>query len=360
MTRTAFLSIAAAEMNLGDIFIRRAITRLIAESGHEAVIYTGSMGRSYVEAFELPGSWVVTDSPRRFLPLLLRACLRRRALVVMAPAPASLDVSPVGLVKKLGVAGLLTLARLSGNRVAVMGRALRGRGRIALAAERAIARASSVCLVRDPITADLIGEAAQFRPDIGFASTAVRTATQPAEDPDRATIALSFRFDHRPDTEAVRKFVAQAQTQGFDCVLVTQVRQDRDLHEVLAEECGIPHVDWPAQRGHLEQESAVIEAYSRSRAVVSNRLHALVIGGRCGAVPVIADRAADTKLHPTLDDVLSPQSVWLHGGGQPASDNAIDVSEAELARTRDTFAHASALLAPALSDLVALFGSRRG
>jgi hypothetical protein len=344
MSRTAFLSIAAAEMNLGDVFIRRAITRLIAANGHGAVIYTGAMGASYVGAFELPESWVVTSSPRVFLTALMRSCLLRRALVIMAPAPAQLDVA---VVKRVGVAILLVLTRLSGNRVAVMGRALRGSGTVALAAERTIARVSALCLARDPLTAGFIGPPAEFKPDLGFAGIAPRYAPAAVPNTDRTIVALSLRFDHAPSADAVGAFVERLKTAGYDCVLVTQVREDRDVHERLARQCGIAHVDWPQTRSHLEQEGMVVDTYRRCVAVVSNRLHALVIGGRYGAVPVIADRVADNKLHPTLDDLLSLQSVWLHGDiGTP--DNEVDLSESEIARTQVAFVDAAALLEPAL------------
>lgn len=354
MGRTAFISVAAAEMNLGDVFIRRAITRHIAANDHHAVVYTGSMGESYVGAFELPDTWVVTGSPRRFLPLLLRACLRREALVIMAPAPARLDRKGFYLAKQVGVACLLALTRLCGNRVVVMGRALRGSGRLAVMAERMTARISSLYLARDPQTAELMGSNAQFKPDLGFADIAARPRPDVTSNSPRTLVALSLRYDRPPVTELVVKFVERVRAQGFEVVMVTQVRQDRAINQKLADACGIDHVDWPHTRSHLDQESAVIDVYSRCIAVVSNRLHALVIGGRYGAVPIIADEINESKLHATLDDLLKPQSVWLHSS---ADEQPIDVSETEVERMRAQFAAAAEALEPALQELQNLLGS---
>lgn len=354
MGRTAFISVAAAEMNLGDVFIRRAITRHIAANGHHAVVYTGSMGESYVGAFELPETWVITSAPRRFLSLLLLACLRREALVIMAPAPARLDRKGFYLAKQVGVAGLLALTRLTGNRVVVMGRALRGSGRLAVMAERMTARISSLYLARDPQTAELMGSNAQFKPDLGFAEIAARPRPDLKANTPRTLVALSLRYDRPPVTELVAKFVERVHSQGFEVVMVTQVREDREINQKLADACDIGHVDWPNDRSHLEQESAVVDVYSRSIAVVSNRLHALVIGGRYGAVPIIADELAENKLHATLDDLLKPQSVWLHSA---ADDQPIDVSQAEIERVRAQFAAAAEALEPPLQKLLGLLGS---
>lgn len=353
MRRTAFLSVAAAEWNLGDIYIRRAVTRAMADDGMDAVVYTGTMGPGYVEAFEFPSNWVVTASPRRFLTLLLGACIRRKATVIMAPGPAQLETRLSPLIKRIGVALMLMFARLSGNRVAVLGRALRGSGPVALKAERLIARSSVVYLARDPQTAELVGPPAQARPDLGFADSAARSGAAPETGAGRPLIALSLRYDRNPSIDLVREFAEHWRSRGFDIVLVTQVRQDREIHDVLSKECGFRHVDWPDGRSQLEQERLIVQTYAQCIAVVSDRLHALIVGCRQGAIPVIADSPGESKLHATMDFILEPQTVWLHTRSAEQTSFGLDLSDGEVQRIDKLVKEASAALTTSLHQFTA-------
>uniref|UniRef100_A0A5Q5BFT2 Polysaccharide pyruvyl transferase family protein n=2 Tax=unclassified Mycobacterium TaxID=2642494 RepID=A0A5Q5BFT2_MYCSS len=345
------MSIAAAEGNLGDLFIRRTVTRLVQAKGHEAVLYTGKMGKSYVDAFELPPNWVATPSPMRFLKMLAASCFQRRAVIVMAPAPARLDAKISAVGKRLGVALLIALSSALGNHVAVMGRAIRGSGFLALCGEKLIARCSSLYIARDKQTVLIAGGRAQFKPDLGFAAISLRIKAESTLRPTRNIVALSLRYT--PDTKTVRNFVSEMQSAGFKVVTVTQVQQDRALNDEIARVCQIEHIDWPESRSHLAQESLVVSVYNRSVAVVSDRLHALIIGGRYGAVPVIADRVEEDKLHATLDSLLMPQSVWLHGGRRPeGAQSKLDLTVRERERIASAFASAATSLEAPLASLV--------
>lgn len=343
MTRTAFMSIAAAEGNLGDIYIRRAVTRLIDSADGSAAIYTGKMGQSYIAAFRLPPGWLVTNSPRRFLTAMIGACLRRRAVIIMAPGPTALASAAAPLAKKIGVVALLTAASLIGNPVMVLGRAVRGDSRASLLAERVMARISSIYLARDPFTADLVGVPARLAPDLGFAPTATEPAATPTPEA-RGTVAISLRFDRDPQLDRVAQLVREWREAGLDPVFVTQVREDGPNHVRMAEALDVRCIDWPENRTHQEQETAVTHEYSRCVAVVSDRLHALIVGARCGALPVIADSAGESKLHASLDFILDAQAVWLHGGAECLT--TLDFSEAEMATAVATTSAARDLAAP--------------
>lgn len=350
MKKTAFISIAAAEMNLGDLFIRRAVTRLLAEHGVEAVVYTGKMSLNYVDAFEFPRDWVSTSSPWRFVTLLGRKLITRQAAIIIAPAPATLDKTlSISALKRWGVTLLLASASLSGNSVSVLGRAVRGSGELTLLSEKLIAKFSSIYLARDAQTARIVGCGSKLAPDLGFAASAPRVVSDDVLRV-RKTIALSFR--RMPDVHALSGFLSEFQSQGYDFWTVTQVREDRLLNETIAQSLGLEHLDWPDSRSHLEQESLVARMYSNCVAVVSDRLHALIIGGRYGAIPVIADRSGEDKLHATLDALLNPQSVWLFGDCQCRGSIELDLSPAEAARSHAAFAAATATLERSLTDYV--------
>jgi hypothetical protein len=318
MARTVFMSVAAAESNLGDIFIRRAACRLFMNSGFDMVLYTGRMSENYVDAFQLPARWITTSSPLRFAGLLFRTIIANRAVIAISPAPTLMRAGiSLGGMKRFAVAVLGIVARLTGNKVVVLGRAVRGSGSFELFSERLLARVSSAYLARDRGTAEIIGFGVEHAPDLGFAGCAAQQPEVAGGSPDsqgiRNTIALSFR--RMPDTTALSDFVAVFKKRGFKFLAVTQVREDDEVNARVADMLEIDKLPWHEGRSHFEQERAVSAVYACSVAVVSDRLHALIMGARYGAIPVIADRRGEDKLHRTLDPFIEPQSIWLDGSG---------------------------------------------
>jgi hypothetical protein len=73
-----------------------------------------------------------------------------------------------------------------------------------------------------------------------------------------------------------------------DCslVVVTQVRGDHQRSDVLATLLTANHLRWDEGRSHREQEAIVRACYVKSLAVVSDRIHALIIGLTEGAAPI--------------------------------------------------------------------------
>lgn len=354
-SRIIFMSVAAAEMNLGDMFIRRALTKLLESQRHSVMIYTGSMGASYIEAFTFPETWSVVSSPSAFLRHLAGASIRRRATIIMAPAPASLDHKGFRLLKHVALALLLSLCASAGNQIVVVGRAVRGTGKLATLAEKLIARVSALYIARDQVTVDKVGGVAEFRPDFGFAPTALRIPFSASQtESARRTVAVSFRRE--PDVLEVRRFVASLQDRGFDVVAVTQVREDSVVNQFVADNCGISHVDWPESRSHLAQEASVIGLYSKCCAVVSDRLHALIIGGRYGAIPVMVERVREDKLHATLDVLLAPQTVRFDQMTRSLSDNELALTAAEQERVQDAVGAACAQLEETSARVIDLVG----
>ncbi|MFD6855981.1 polysaccharide pyruvyl transferase family protein [Rhodococcus sp. NPDC060090] len=337
--RSVFLSIAAAQGNLGDVFIRREITRAIERGGGAAVVYRGSMPTGYVNAFELPSDWTITSSPARFLWRLLRAAVVGNALIIMTPGPASLSGGVVGAIKRVGVACMIALNRIMGNRSIVLGRALRGAPGVRLRAEKAMAKFSELYTTRDSQSSRIVGGRAEFFPDLGFA------CLDPFEEKNRAYVGVSLRHDRTVDEPALKSLVCCIESYGLKPIFVTQVREDRRGHLEWAEALGVEHLDWPEKIHHSEQERRIEDCYSRCAGVVSDRLHVLILGARKGAIPVIVDSENEQKLHASLDEILYPQAVNLcENGGQVV----LDLGSNEALRIQEAMASASRRLEPVL------------
>jgi polysaccharide pyruvyl transferase WcaK-like protein len=98
---------------------------------------------------------------------------------------------------------------------------------------------------------------------------------------------------------------------GGSLRVVQQVGFDAPLSELLLRELGCAGVCFAQTE---ESAAAVLEAYGTSALVVSNRLHALLFGWACGAVPLaVVDGGHDAKIAGVfrqvgLEDLLLPVS----------------------------------------------------
>ncbi|MCW2494329.1 MAG: polysaccharide pyruvyl transferase family protein [Jatrophihabitans sp.] len=113
----------------------------------------------------------------------------------------------------------------------------------------------------------------------------------------RSRLAVTLRSDRPAPSEAwvaaLRQVCADT---GLAPVVVVQVRRDNAAAEALAARLGAEFVPWPAEQPHLRQETAVRAIYAESAFVVSDRLHALVMGLTEGALPAGVIEGPDVKI----------------------------------------------------------------
>lgn len=295
--RTVYMSVAAQESNLGDVEIRREAMGWVRDSGLPLVAYTGRMGPEYLAAFDFDPGTRFIDGSARFVGLLLSAAARRRAHLVFAPGPTVLGSSPQQVVKAASNAAFSAAVRLGGGQVLALGRAVRGSGALAVAMERLVARSCSYYLVRDPVSARLVGAGAAVIPDIGLGRRLdPRTEL-------RDTLAISLRGDRPLDPDRVRSWVEQGRALGLQSVFVSQVERDDARHHDLAARFGAGLVAW-GTGSHEDRLERVDEAYARAAVVVSDRLHALVFAATHGAGLVALIHPGEDKLATTLHGVL--------------------------------------------------------
>ncbi|MFI7583281.1 polysaccharide pyruvyl transferase family protein [Kocuria sp. M1N1S27] len=288
-----FASLVAQSENLGDLVIRRnAITH--ACPGRPVVALTTGMPKAYLEAFELPEGSVLVDSAARFQWLLLIDSLRRRSHLLIAPGPMVLSNKPLRLLKAIVLLGNSVLVRLSGGRVMSLGRSYRGAHGLVSVVEKFQRKVSSLYFVRDFESRAWVGSGAQIRPDMAFAGELA------LHDEARDVISVSVRNAGPQLVGQLSALKGYARERSLKIVLVTQVKFDEEVHAKLAESLGISHVSW-GDRDHSDQLREVAEIYSRSIAVVSNRLHALIFGLQFGAVAVPVGAGKHPKLISTLD-----------------------------------------------------------
>lgn len=308
MTNTLHISIAAQSDNLGDVEIRRQLIEQFLQRGYRLVVFAGNMPQTYIDAFHLPSEAKIVSSPLSFQISVLRHALHGRASLAYAPGPHILTDSPKALAKAAAVLGLCAVVRARGGSLSVIGRSLRGSGRLSIGLERALSALATSYAMRDTASAPLLGRSADVMPDMAFLRNG--SPDNAPEIGERNIVALSFRSDRDVNLDGLASLVSESQARGLKPVLITQVRRDDKRHAELSRLLGIDAVLWE-NRTHTEQEEVVEHYYSRSHAIVSNRLHSLLFGVAHRAFPVALHEEEHNKIPTTLNPWVDFDSLVL-------------------------------------------------
>ena len=312
MTRTpaVFYSLSAQPDNLGDIEIRKQVLEWLKESGRPVVLFTGPMPQGYLDGFGDLSGFETHSQSRVFELRLLREALRGRSAVVLAPGPQIFGPTKLAIRSLINLVNVLAIRARRGSAVAV-GRSLRGTPSPGKILDRSLIKLFSLYTVRDDVSADAIGLDLMSYPDMAFGARDTSPTTG-----ERSHLALSFRNDRSVPPEHLTGLVEQARRAGLEPVLVSQVRRDDDQHRRLGDLLGIRTQLWE-ERTHVEQEEAVRALYRRSAFVVSNRLHGLILGMQCGALPVTYSEPGYDKVVSTVSGVVSISSWPSKDGLEP-------------------------------------------
>ncbi|PSR41894.1 hypothetical protein C7T36_06535 [Rhodococcus sp. AD45-ID] len=170
-------------------------------------------------------------------------------------------------------------------------------------AARSVLRMCTLVTWRDGPSRDWSGFG-HVLPDWAFAIASQReSAGGSVAPPPRTLLAISMRgdrdFPSRDWFDAVRAILDE---NNLTPVLVTQVVRDGARSQEIARELGSGTTvfGWTGDTSHAAHESQVRDIYLRSSAVVSDRLHALVLGATEGAVPLPLTVGSSEKLQRTL------------------------------------------------------------
>lgn len=303
MTRstTVFYSLSAQADNLGDIEIRRQVLTWLRESGQRVVLFVGPMPAAYLDGFGDLSDFEKHTASHTFELRLLGEALRGRATIVLAPGPQVFGTTTLAVRSLINVVNVM-LAKSRKGRALAVGRSLRGRPSLGRSLDRLLIRQFDLYTVRDDASSDAIGIDLPKYPDLAFATS----DTRPSEGA-RDLLALSFRSDREVPRDLLARLVGAARSVDLEPIFVSQVRRDDAQHERLSEALGVKADLW-GDRSHLEQEEAVRGIYRRSAYVVSNRLHGLILGMQCGALPVGYSEAGYDKISSTLGSVVSGEA----------------------------------------------------
>lgn len=276
-SRKVFVSLTGDFTNIGDAVIRRQSLAWARQMG-EIRAYVGGAPDEWFPSVGLTADDHVVRTKANVRHWIGDLVTAKRPVFMFDPGEVPLDHG--NFRREVVYLALTLLVRAKRGYVVRPPRAVARPTRPNLALHRLASRASQVCLWRTR------EDAARLRtgrpsPDIGF-SMDKRVGTEPSK---RSVLAVSLRWDRPlPDDawfEAVREF---AGANDLTIEVASQVYGDVARSRELAERLNATHDEWTGKHD-LAHEEFVREVYDRSRIVVSDRLHVLVVAATSGVVP---------------------------------------------------------------------------
>ncbi|MBY6707823.1 hypothetical protein HQ308_13530 [Rhodococcus sp. BP-241] len=296
MTRPrVFVWATGQDDNIGDVVLRRRLLACLDVPRSSIDLYVGVNSDGYASSLITEIRHAEVRLHRRksgWVIAMMRAACTRRVIMVANPGEIWLDGSTL-------LSHSLLLApqwwvRVRGGDVVRAGVALRQtRGvipSIVVALLRLSQRSVSLSSWRDTSTGPRMGAGAVV-PDWAFSPGPT------AVDGDRRVVMVTFRSDRAPlDDAECRALRRYADRTGQRLEVFVQVRHDSAAMAELAGRLGADLVPWPDSRDHAEQERLLRDHFRAASLVISDRIHALIMGSGEGALPAGVHDPSDHKI----------------------------------------------------------------
>lgn len=296
MIEHIFVSATGQDDNLGDSVLRRGYLSALRGSTSNLHVLVGQNSGDYVSALSIEVSDHVYTEPGVFRRACMKTALREPTIFAFNTGEMRLDNSY--LKTFVGHLPLVLATRLRGGGAIHTGYGIRAGRRRWRSAIRLILRLCTYVSWRDAVSRDemRVGEVA---PDWAVFGEQ-RAASVPSAARDR--LVVSIRGDRGLPPESWFTGVRQL---AVECELPihvhSQVRRDNEMATTIADRLDAKWATpWPASLSHRDWELETARIYAHAGAVISDRIHALLIGAREGALPVGFTPASAEKARRTL------------------------------------------------------------
>lgn len=286
--------------NVGDTVLRRGLLDALRTIAPLRV-YVGGKPEGYLDGLGLGPDDIAVRDGAEWRSTVSRQLLAGRAVYAFDTGETELQAAFARRYAR--IAPLLLANRLRGGVAVQLGVGVREatgwRHPIA-----AVLRLCDAVTWRDETSRRIMG-IGSVAPDWAFALGSPGEVLHDAGRP-RPLLAIAFRqsLSHaardKPDDEwaaAVRRLGDQL---GLQPVVAAQIARDNSLAEELAERLGCAAVPW-LDDNHARQEQRLRAIYRDSAVIMTDRLHAAVIGVTEGAVPIALSTGPMDKTARTLE-----------------------------------------------------------
>jgi hypothetical protein len=276
-----FVSCTGQDENIGDVVLRRRLLDELRDIGQQHVLLAGC-GEGFIDALALGPDDKVYLNPAEW------SAARDRAMaagpIIYVAKPGEVQVEQRNVINAVRQLPLMRRIVQGGGAIVQLGIGARSYPPMWTKALGATFHYHALVAWRDPVSQARFGFG-DLMPDWGF-DDAGPTREEMAESEVRDLLAISLRGDRPyPDKvwlDGVRAFADEA---GLMPVIVTQVRRDSETGRRLAADLGGDFADW-GDESHREQELRLRRLYRRSRLVLSDRLHVLILAFTELAIPL--------------------------------------------------------------------------
>jgi hypothetical protein len=290
-----FVSAVGQSSNIGDSILRRAYIDALRGAGNIHVLVDGTTA-DYQSGLGLRTEDVVFSSRQAWWRASLASALRRRTLV--AYNAGEMQLNRTFLLSYVKHWALTMVAKPRGGSGVHLGMGVRRQTKLGRLVGLTL-RAASIVSWRDASSRSWTA-VGQVNPDWGF-HTGREIGLLRDDLSERPWMAVALRGDREypgPDWFAVVGSVAERA--GLRPIVVVQVERDDERARAISAAMGWDLLAWSGG-SHVHHEKRVREVYAASNSVVSDRLHALVVGLTEGAVPIGYTPSSSEKIARTLD-----------------------------------------------------------
>lgn len=313
-----FVNPSGQRENLGDSLLRRRYLNTLREAGALHILV--GVDESYASGLGARAEDVIYVSKLAWLRAAFVSAITQRTTF-------ALNAGEIVTGRNLLVAAVwqvpLILAMLSRRgAVVALGIAVRERPETTRRVLAGILRLCTVVTWRDPSGRKTFN-IGNVQPDWAFG---IRGDGLRSANPMRDTLAVAVRGDRpMPSDDWFDSVSHIAADQGLTrMIVVVQVERDRERAYEIAARLGAEVLDWDTSVDHRHHEQAVRSAYQGSACVISDRIHALIVGMTEGAVPIGLAPGDPTKVVKTFAPVTSLEVGW-----RVESDISVNVAKAQ-------------------------------
>ncbi|WP_193046300.1 polysaccharide pyruvyl transferase family protein [Mycolicibacterium baixiangningiae] len=299
--------------NVGDVVLRREYFDRLRRFGR-LHIYLGPASDDFLKSLALQESDVIYGDLRKWHSAAWGALFR--GPVWFVDKPGELLVDGRSFRRNVKFLPLILGVRARRGQVLRLGVAMRAENQSYVKILRPLFRLSTCVRWRDTDSRTAFGFG-EVGPDWAFGW---ESAARDVSDVTGGDIAVTYRADREPPSDTIIDSIrALARAGSRRVVVVTQVRRDAERSADLASRLGGELIPWPAERSLAEHENVLREVYRNSAMVISDRLHALIVGMTEGAVPACVTDHRDAKVGRHLDAVGFHRSTIAVGDTSPAA-----------------------------------------
>lgn len=351
---TVMVSAVGQFDNVGDTVLRRGFLDHLRTLGPLRV-YVGDKSDDYISGLGLQQGDIAVRNGAQWRRAVSRQLLAGRGIYAFDTGETEAQ-APFAR-RYLKLAPLLAINRLRGGFAVQLGTGVRE----STPWRRPIAAVLRVCTMvtwRDDMSRRIMG-IGSVTPDWAFALGSDDELLMDDARP-RPFLAIAVRqgLSHaardKPTAEWIATVRRLADSLGLEPVVLAQIERDGPLADELAERLGCTAITW-VDDNHAHQEERLRAVYRDSAIILTDRLHAAVIGATEGAMPVALTTGPLDKVTRTLEGAnIVGTSVPR---ALPSYDEALSVMTDALSR-RSEIMRAVGHARTVLNDLTAALRTR--